>query len=59
MMRSYEPQAVNEFVFIIARDETDKNKRKKLAELQLDEDEWEQAKLFLDLLAVSFIPLDC
>jgi hypothetical protein len=49
---------VNEFVFVIARDEIDKTRRKKLAELQLDEDEWEQAKLFLDLLAVGFIPLD-
>ena len=58
MVRSHESQAVNEFVFVIARDETDKNKRKKLAELQLDKEEWEQAKLFLDLLAVRFILLD-
>lgn len=36
----------------MGREEKDLEKRKKLTDLQLDSEEWDRVKIFLDLLAV-------
>jgi hypothetical protein len=45
-------QPVDTFVSYMARDESDRVKRAKLDALQLSDEEWERAKLFLSLLKV-------
>jgi hypothetical protein len=48
-------QIINTFVYEIGRDEKDLGKREKIDNLQLDAAEWDELKLFNDLLAVSSI----
>jgi hypothetical protein len=52
-------QIINTFVYEIGRDEKDLGKHEKIDNLQLDAAEWDELKLFNDLLAVSstsFLP---
>jgi hypothetical protein len=52
-------QIINTFVYEIGRDEKDLGKREKIDSLRLDAGEWDELKLFNDLLAVSpslFLP---
>jgi hypothetical protein len=46
-------QIINTFVYEIGRDEKDLGKREKINNLRLDAEEWDELKLFNDLLAVS------
>lgn len=46
-------QIVDLFVVALVSAETDRNKRQKLNDLQLSEEEWTRVESFLDLLAVS------
>jgi len=46
-------QIINTFVYEIGRDENDLGKREKIDNLRLDAEEWDELKLFNDLLAVS------
>jgi hypothetical protein len=46
-------QIINTFVYEIGRDEKDLGKREKIDNLRLDDEEWDELKLFNDLLAVS------
>jgi hypothetical protein len=48
-------QIINTFVYEIGRDEKDLGKREKIDNLWLDAAEWDELKLFNDLLAVSSI----
>jgi hypothetical protein len=48
---------VDTFVFEIAREEKDREKRDKLTALQLTEAEWDQIDLFLNVLQVLVLPL--
>lgn len=47
------PQHVNTFVYEIGRLEPDLERRKKIDELQLSDEEWKNVGLFLNLLGVS------
>ncbi len=47
---------VTSFVYEIAREEKNGDRRKKLLNLILDDTKWERLKKCLDLLAVSNIP---
>jgi hypothetical protein len=49
-------QIINTFVYEIGRDEKDLAKREKIDNLRLDDEEWDELKLFNDLLAVSPAP---
>jgi len=46
-------QIINTFIYEIGRDEKDLRKREKIDNLRLDAGEWDELKLFNDLLAVS------
>jgi len=46
-------QIINTFVYEIGRDEKDLGKHEKINNLWLDAREWNELKLFNDLLAVS------
>lgn len=50
---SSKPKYVNAFVHEISGEEKDREVRMKLDALQLSDDEWKQADLFIDLLTVS------
>ena len=45
---------MDEFVYEIAREESDLEKRRKIDALKLTEEEWKRVKLFMDLLRVCF-----
>lgn len=46
-------QIINTFVYEIGRDEKDLAKREKIDNLRLNKGEWDELKLFNNLLAVS------
>jgi hypothetical protein len=48
-------QYINTFIYEMGLKEPNLDKRKKIGELELRNNEWERVKLFLDLLAVSII----
>ena len=45
---------LEQFIFEIARDETDQEKRRKLKALVLSNDEWNRVELMMKLLRVRF-----
>ena len=45
-------QYINTFIYEMGLKESNLEKRKKIGELELWDNEWERVKLFLDLLAV-------
>ena len=52
----YSPQQVNQFVCQLSMKEPNAEKRRKLANLMLSEDEWTQVRLFNNLLDVRYLP---
>ena len=43
---------VNEFVYVLSREEMNKEKRRKIDDLELTNDKWEEVSLFCSLLKV-------
>ena len=50
-------QCCDEFVFALRRKETSAEKRRKLGDLALSEEEWNQVRLFCNLLQVIYISI--
>ena len=45
---------VDEFVYELGREETDRRTREKIDGLKLTKEEWSRAEVFIDLLKVCF-----
>lgn len=48
-------QFLDEFVYELSRKETNAEKRRKLGDLTLTEEEWDRVRLFCNLLQVSIL----